>query len=161
MELCGGDTLHFRMARREDAELVDHFIWEMARYEKMEDLCKSSPGAIESYIFDQACAEVEFALVNHKEVGFILYYPNFSTFEARPGIHLEELFVMEEYRGRGIGKALLQRVAQKARERGCGRLEWWCLDWNKPSRDFYEAQGARAQVEWLIYRLEQQALENF
>lgn len=155
------ETLEFRTATREDSELVNQFIWEMARYEKMEDCCKSTPESVAHHIFDGSCAEVEFAMLDGKEVGFILYYPNFSTFEARPGIHLEELFVREEYRGRGIGKALLHQLARKAKEQGCGRLEWWCLDWNKPSRDFYDSQGAVAQTEWLIYRLDKKALESF
>lgn len=98
-------------------------------------------------------AEVLFVLDNGKEVGFALFFHNFSTFLGRAGLYLEDLYVRPEYRGKGYGKALLAKLAQIAVERGCGRLEWWCLDWNKPSIDFYRSLGAQPMDEWTVYRL--------
>ena len=90
---------------------------------------------------------------NEKEVGFALFFHNFSTFLGRAGIYLEDLFVLPEFRKRGYGKALLKRLAAIAVERGCGRLEWWCLDWNKPSIDFYLSLGAEPMSDWTTYRI--------
>ena len=94
-----------------------------------------------------------FAVVDEKEVGFALFFHNFSTFLGRSGVYLEDLYVYPEYRGRGYGKALLTKLAKIAVERGCGRLEWWCLDWNKPSIDFYMSLGAEPMDEWTVYRI--------
>ena len=94
-----------------------------------------------------------FALEDGKEVGFALFFHNFSTFLGKAGIYLEDLFVLSEYRGRGHGKALLSRLAEIACERGCGRLEWSCLDWNKPSIDFYLSLGASPMEDWTVYRV--------
>ena len=88
-----------------------------------------------------------------KEVGFALFFHNFSTFLGRAGIYLEDLFVLPEYRGRGYGKAILRKLASIAVERKCGRLEWWCLDWNKPSIDFYLSLGAEPMKDWTVYRI--------
>lgn len=151
----------FRKADPRDAKLISDFIWKMAEYEKMTDECNASPENMHELIFEKKVAEVIFAVLDNKEVGFALFYPNFSTFVAMPGIHLEELFVLEDYRSKGVGKALLHEVARIAHERGCGRLEWWCLDWNTNARNFYESQGARPQSEWIIYRIDEQTLENF
>ena len=104
-------------------------------------------------LFDQKKAEVIFALENGVEVGFALFFHNFSTFLGRAGIYLEDLFVKPEFRGKGYGKSLLKKLAQIAVERGCGRLEWWCLDWNKPSIDFYLSLGAEPMNEWTTYRI--------
>lgn len=95
------------------------------------------------------------------EVGFALYFYNFSTFLGKAGLYLEDLYVKSEYRGYGYGKAILRKLAQIAVERGCGRLEWWCLDWNQPSIDFYLALGAKPMSEWTVYRLDEETLENF
>jgi GNAT superfamily N-acetyltransferase len=111
-------------------------------------------------IFEKHHAEVIFALEGEKEVGFALYFHNFSTFLGRSGIYLEDLFVLPEYRGKGHGKALLKFLAKTALERGCGRLEWSCLDWNKPSIDFYLSLGAVPMEEWTIYRLTGKTLED-
>ena len=107
---------------------------------------------LEEWIFDKK-TEVIFALYDNKEVGFALFFHNFSTFLERSGIYLEDLFVKEEYRGLGIGKALIGHLASIALERGCGRLEWWCLDWNKPSIDFYLSLGAKPMSDWTVYRV--------
>ena len=108
---------------------------------------------LEEWLFDRQKAEVLFAVADGKEVGFALFFHNFSTFLGRAGVYLEDLYVMPEYRGRGYGRAILRRLAQIAVERGCGRLEWWCLDWNRPSIDFYRSLGAQPMDEWTVYRI--------
>lgn len=158
---CAVEGLSYRKATKADVETVVAFINRMAEYEKMTDVCHATVENIGRTVFDEGAADVEFAVLDGQEVGFVLYYPNYSTFEAKPGIHLEELFVLKEHRGKGIGKALLHHVAQEAVRRGCGRLEWWCLDWNTPSRRFYEKQGAKAQEEWVIYRMDGEQLASY
>ena len=101
-----------------------------------------------------------FALEGDREVGFALFFRNFSTFLGRRGLYLEDLYVLPECRGRGYGKALLRRLAAIAAERGCGRMEWWCLDWNRPSIDFYKSLGAEPMDEWTVYRLTGDTLKN-
>ena len=101
-----------------------------------------------------------FAVKDGEEIGFALFFHNFSTFLGRAGIYLEDLYVKPEYRGNGYGKALLQELARIALERGCGRLEWWCLDWNQPSIDFYLAMGAEPMKDWTVYRVAGEALEK-
>ena len=115
---------------------------------------------LEEWIFDKQKAEVIFALEGEKEIGFALYFHNFSTFLGRAGIYLEDLYVKPEYRGKGYGKAILKKLASIAVERGCGRLEWWCLDWNKSSIDFYLSLGAEPMSEWTIYRIAGETLTN-
>ena len=145
--------MDFRFAERKDTALILRFIIELAAYEKMEDEVVADEKLLEEWIFDKQKAEVIFALENGKEVGFALFFHNFSTFLGRAGIYLEDLYVMPEYRGRGYGKALLKKLAEIAVSRGCGRLEWWCLDWNKPSIDFYLSLGAEAMSDWTVYRI--------
>ena len=128
-------TLTFRFAERKDTTLILRFIRDLARYEKMEDQVTATESLLEEWIFDKQKAEVLFAVVEEKEIGFALFFHNFSTFLGRAGIYLEDLYVMPDYRGHGFGKAILQKLAAIAVERGCGRLEWWCLDWNRPSID--------------------------
>ena len=110
-------------------------------------------------LFDRGNAEVLFALEDGKEVGFALFFHNFSTFLGRAGLYLEDLYVLPEHRGRGYGKALLRQLARIARERGYGRMEWWCLDWNRPSIDFYLSLGAEPMRDWTVYRLSGATLE--
>ena len=152
--------LTFRSAQREDCERILFFIRELAKYEKMEDEVVATPALLEEWIFDKQKAEVIFPTVDGKAVGFALFFHNFSTFLGRAGLYLEDLFILPEYRGKGYGKATLSRLAQIALERGCGRLEWWCLDWNKPSIDFYLSLGAQPMDEWTTYRLTGETLEN-
>ena len=129
------------------------FINELAAYEKMSDDVVATEELLKEWIFEKQKAEVIFAVENGKKVGFALYFHNFSTFLGRAGVYLEDLFVMPEFRGKGYGKALLKELARIAVERGCGRLEWSCLDWNKPSIDFYLSLGATPMSDWTIYRL--------
>ena len=150
----------FRFAERKDAALILHFIKELARYEKLEHEVVATEELLEEWIFDKKKAEVLFAVADGKEIGFALFFHNFSTFLGRAGIYLEDLYVMPEYRGRGYGKALLQKLAEIAVQRGCGRLEWWCLDWNQPSIDFYLSLGAEPMKDWTVYRIAGDSLSN-
>ena len=145
--------LTFRMAERKDAPLILQFIRELARYEKLEQEVVATESLLEEWIFDKGKAEVLFALAGGKEVGFALFFHNFSTFLGRAGLYLEDLYVMPEYRGQGYGKGILRKLAQIALERGCGRLEWWCLDWNTSSIEFYKSLGAISMDEWTTYRI--------
>ena len=150
--------MNFRYAQRQDTELVLQFIKDLAAYERMADEVVATPALLEEWLFEKKIAEVIFVLEEGREVGFALFFHNFSTFLGRGGIYLEDLFVKPEYRGRGYGKALLVKLAQLAQERGCGRLEWWCLDWNKPSIDFYLSMGAQPMSDWTTYRVSGDAL---
>lgn len=147
------DSLSFRNAERKDIPLILQFIKELAEYEKMLDEVVADETTLETWIFDKQKAEVFFALENGKEVGFALFFHNFSTFLGRSGIYLEDLYVKPEFRGKGYGKAILKKLASIAVERGCGRLEWVCLDWNKPSIDFYLSIGAKPMSDWTVYRV--------
>ena len=145
--------LTFRKAERNDTALVLQFIRELAEYEKMQDEVVADVDTLVEWIFDKEKAEVIFAVADGVEVGFALFFHNFSTFLGRAGIYLEDLYVKPEYRGKGIGKAILKKLAYIAVERGCGRLEWCCLDWNRPSIDFYLSLGAKPMSEWTVYRV--------
>lgn len=114
---------------------------------------KADEKTLEEWVFDKQKAEVIFAVVDDEEIGFALFFHNFSTFLGRAGIYLEDLFVKPEHRGKGYGKAILKKLAVIAVERGCGRLEWWCLDWNKPGIDFYLSLGAEPMDDWTVYRI--------
>ena len=146
-------NLEFRTAERKDVPLILSFIKELADYEKMLDEVVADEKTLEEWIFDKQKAEVIFAVEDGREVGFALFFHNFSTFLGRAGIYLEDLYVRPECRGKGYGKAILKKLASIAVERGCGRLEWWCLDWNKPSIDFYLSLGAEKMSDWTVYRI--------
>lgn len=150
----------FRKAQREDVSLILQFIKELAEYEGMLDEVVADTDTLETWIFDRQKAEVIFALENGKEIGFALFFHNFSTFLGKAGIYLEDLYVKPEYRKKGYGKAILCELARIAVERGCGRLEWWCLDWNKPSIDFYLSLGAKPMSDWTVYRISGPTLEK-
>ena len=145
--------VRFRFAEREDTSLVLEFIIELARYEKLEDQVVADVETLERELFDEGGAQVLIAEVDGQPVGFALFFHNFSTFLGRRGLYLEDLYVRPAWRGRGIGRALLARLARIACERGCGRLEWWCLDWNESSIGFYRSLGAEAMDEWTVYRI--------
>lgn len=145
--------LTFRYAERKDTALILKFIKGLAEYEKMLDEIIADEETLEEWIFDRQKAEVIFAVADGREVGFALFFHNFSTFLGRAGIYLEDLFVFPEYRGKGYGKALLKKLASITVERKCGRLEWWCLDWNRPSIDFYLSLGAEPMSDWTGYRV--------
>ena len=151
----------YRFATEKDADTILFFIKCLAEYENMSDLVVSDPQLLREWIFERKKAEVIFAECEGKVVGFALFFHNFSTFLGRAGLYLEDLFVLPEYRGRGFGKGLLRKLAQIAVERECGRFEWVCLDWNKPSIDFYLSLGAEPQSDWTIYRLDGDRLKGF
>ena len=148
----------FRMAVPGDGALILSFIRALADYENMLDQVVATPEVLEEELFQKSRAQVLFALEGGKEVGFALFFHNFSTFLGRAGLCLEDLFVLPAYRGRGYGKGLLAELARIARERNCGRMEWWCLNWNRPSMDFYKALGAQAMDEWTVFRMTEGAM---
>ena len=154
------DQLTFRIAEEQDAGKVLFFIRALAEYEKMENEVIATEELLREWIFEKKKAEVIFPVVDGKEIGFALFFHNFSTFLGRAGLYLEDLFILKEYRGKGYGKATLKELARIAVSRGCGRLEWWCLDWNKPSIDFYRSLGAQPMEEWTTYRLTGETLQN-
>ncbi len=154
------NKLTFRYAERKDVSLILQFIKDLAEYEKMLDEVVADEATLEEWIFDQKKAEVLFAMEEGKEVGFALFFHNFSTFLGRAGLYLEDLFVQPEHRGKGYGKQILQKLASIAVERKCGRLEWWCLDWNQPSIDFYLSLDAEPMSDWTVYRIAGDTLQN-
>lgn len=149
-----------RPAERGDVGLILRFIRELAEYEKLSDQVVATEELLEDWLFDKQKAEVLFACVDGREAGFALFFHNFSTFLGRAGIYLEDLYVDEAWRGRGCGKALLRELARIALERGCGRLEWSCLDWNTPSIGFYLSLGAKPMEGWTVYRVTGDALKE-
>lgn len=149
-----------RKAEREDAALVLEFIKGIAKYEKMENEVEATVELLEEQLFDKGRAEVIFAMEDGKEVGFALFFHNFSTFVGRGGLYLEDLYVYPEYRGKGYGKALFLELVRIANERKCGRMEWVCLNWNTPSIEFYRSLGAVPLDEWTTYRLDEKGIER-
>ena len=152
--------LTFRFAEERDTPLILDFIRRLADYEHLLDQVVADEATLADQLFGKKNAEVLFALENGKEVGFALFFHNFSTFLGRAGLYLEDLFVLPEHRGKGYGKAILQRLAAISRERGCGRMEWWCLDWNQPSIGFYKSLGAETMSDWTVYRLTGEILRD-
>ncbi len=151
----------FRPAVPGDETLLLDFIRALARYEQMEDQVTATPDILREWIFRRQKAEVIFPVVEGKEVGYALFFHNFSTFHGKAGLYLEDLFILPAFRGRGYGRALLEEVARVAVERGCPRLEWACLDWNRPSIDFYtKRMGATPLADWTLYRLTGEALRQ-
>ena len=150
----------FRFATRQDVALILNFIKNLAEYENMSSDVIADEKTLKEWIFDKQKAEVIFALEDGIEVGFALFFHNFSTFLGRAGIYLEDLFVLPNYRKRGHGKALIKEIARIAVERGCGRLELSCLDWNTPSIDFYLSLGATKMDDWTVYRFTGNSLKN-
>jgi len=152
--------MKIRYAEETDTRMILDFIRKLAVYEKLESEVVATPELLKEWIFEKKKAEVIFAMEEDKEVGFALFFHNFSTFLGRAGIYLEDLFVLPEYRGKGYGKGLLCKLAEITCERGCGRLEWSCLDWNQPSIDFYKSMGAVPMDEWTVYRVTGEILVN-
>ncbi len=146
-------TFAIRRAEEKDVAKILFFINGIAEYEKMTDEVVVTEQALKEWLFEKKIAEVLFAVEDGEEVGFALFFPNFSTFLGRGGLYLEDLYVMPEYRGKGHGKALFQRLAEIAVERNYGRIEWRCLNWNEPSVEFYYSLGAVALDEWTTFRL--------
>ncbi|HEV2272184.1 MAG TPA: GNAT family N-acetyltransferase [Steroidobacteraceae bacterium] len=159
MSANSDDTIIVRPATRDDVPLVLEFIRELARYEHLEHEVSASATELREALFgERRYAEVVFACSGGEPLGFALFFHNFSTFQGRPGIYLEDLFVRPQARGRGIGKRLLVHLARTAVERRCARLEWAVLDWNEPSIGFYRSLGAVPMDEWTTFRLTGEAL---
>ncbi len=170
-ECSGSSPTHFtrlptasftiRPAGPDDAEVLANLVRDLAIYEKLEHLAQATPDDFRWHLFGpRPAAEAALAEVGGEPAGFALWFSNFSTFRGQPGLYLEDIFVRPEFRGRGIGKALLASLARLAVERGCGRLEWSVLDWNAPSIAFYRALGARPMDEWTVYRLDEEPLRR-
>ena len=149
-----------RKATINDCDKILWFIQQLAIYEKMLDDVVATEELLQEWLFEKQQAEVIFVTENDKEVGFALFFHNFSTFVGRGGLYLEDLFVLESHRHKGYGKLLLKTLAQIALERNCGRMEWCCLNWNQPSIDFYLSLDAQPMEEWTTYRLSGQTLKN-
>jgi len=148
----------FRFAERDDCDLILSFIRKLAEYEKLENEVVATKELLAEWLFDKRIAEVLFAVVDGQEVGFALFFPSFSTFLGRAGLYLEDLYVLIEHRGRGIGTAMLRELAGIAIKRGYGRFEWACLDWNTPSIELYKSLGAEEMSDWTTFRLSGNAL---
>ena len=152
--------LTFRYAEETDLGLLLRFIKELAEYERLLDDVVATEDTLREWLFEKKNAEAFFAVADGTEVGFCVYFHNFSTFVGRAGIFIEDIYVKPEHRGRGYGKAMMKKIAEIANERGCGRLEWACLDWNEPSISFYASLGARPMDEWTVYRMAGDALKG-
>lgn len=146
--------INIRLATPEDVPTILAFIQGLAEYEKLADQVVATEDKLKHTLFgDKRYAEVVIAEYNQQAAGFALFFHNYSTFLAKPGIYLEDLFVLPDFRGKGLGKVLLSYLAKLAVERDCGRLEWSVLDWNQPAIDFYQAQGATMLHDWRINRV--------
>lgn len=144
-----------------DAQTIVDLIKAIAEYEKLSDQVQATPETIIEYLFShKSYAECIIAFEKNEPIGFALFFHNFSTFVSKPGIYLEDLFVLESHRGKGYGKKLLIQVIALAKQRNCGRVDWSVLNWNKPAIDFYESLGATAMNEWTTYRLNEETIST-
>lgn len=155
-----GKNMEIRKACPKDVPQILEFIKGIARYEKMENEVIATEKMLHEWLFQKEVAEVVFAEEDGKAVGFALYFHNFSTFVGKAGIYLEDLYVFPEHRGKGYGKALFLHLTKTALERGCGRMEWVCLNWNQPSIDFYRSMGAISLDDWKTYRLTENTIKE-
>lgn len=146
-------AINFRPATRSEVPLILQFIKELADYEGLLEEVVATEALLTEWLFDKEKAEVIFGVVAEEIVGFALFFHNFSTFLGRSGIYLEDLYIRSNYRGSGYGTAFIKELAWITKERGCGRLEWWCLDENHPSIAFYQSLGAEPMAEWTVFRL--------
>lgn len=155
------NPFEIKFATVDDVPTILTFIKELAEYEKLAHEVMATEDILRETLFgDKAHAEVIIAYQNTNPIGFALFFHNFSTFLGKPGIYLEDLYVRPEMRGAGIGQQLLSFLAKLAKERNCGRLEWWVLDWNEPAINFYKRIGAIPMNEWTVYRVTGQALDD-
>ncbi|TGE38671.1 GNAT family N-acetyltransferase [Desulfosporosinus fructosivorans] len=149
-----------RFAEINDVSLILEFIKELASYEKMLHEVVATEEILRESLFERKIAEVIIGEYENQPIGFALFFHNFSTFLGKPGIYLEDLYVKPEMRGKGLGRIILSFLAKIALDRKCGRLEWWCLDWNEPSVKFYKKLGAVPMDEWTVYRVDDEPLEK-
>jgi GNAT superfamily N-acetyltransferase len=154
-------NFEIKPATIKDAQTIVDLIKAIAEYEKLSDQVQATTETIIEYLFSQkSYAECIIAFENNEPIGFALFFHNFSTFVSKPGIYLEDLFVLESHRGKGYGKKLLLQLIALAKQRNCGRVEWSVLNWNKPAIDFYESLGATAMNEWTTYRLNEETINK-
>ncbi|MBN2722437.1 MAG: GNAT family N-acetyltransferase [Deltaproteobacteria bacterium] len=153
MEYVIDKNITVRFAHENESGIILQFIKELAEFEKLPDHVTATQELIHKSIFINKRAEVLFCEYKHEIVGFALFFHNYSTFLAKPGLYLEDLYVKPEFRSRGIGMSFFNVLSKIARERNCGRIEWWCLNWNKKAIDFYLKLGAKAMDEWIVYRV--------
>lgn len=153
-------SFSIREATPGDTPVILHLIRQLAIYEKLEDAVTATEEMLHEQLFERHCAKVLIGEEDGRPVGFALYFFNFSTFLAKPGLYLEDLFVEPEYRGKGYGKALLTALAGIAKERNCGRMEWSVLDWNSAAIAFYKSLNAVPMEEWTVFRLDDRAIDQ-
>ena len=144
-----------RLALEKDLDLIIYFINKIAEYEKMSNDVVLDKETLRDYLFNKKIAKCKFIMEDNKEVGFALYFYNFSTFKGKAGLYLEDIFILEEYRHKGYGKKLFLELVKEAKENNLGRMEWTCLNWNEPSIKFYKSLGAISLDEWKTYRLDE------
>jgi GNAT superfamily N-acetyltransferase len=149
-----------RLAGKDDTKLILGFIRKLAEYEKLSHEVVATEDVLNDSLFVKHQAEVMIGEFDGRPMAFALFFHNFSTFLGKANLYLEDLFVDEEHRGLGFGRAMFACLARIAVERGCGRLDWWCLDWNEPSIAFYRKMGARPMADWTVYRVAGKALED-
>ena len=154
------NKIEIRFAKESETEKILYFIKKIAEYEHMEDQVEATAETLRKSIFERREAEALFVSLDGKDVGFAVFFQNFSTFVGKAGIWLEDLYVLPEYRGKGCGEALFSYLAGVAKERGCKRFEWCCLNWNQPSIEFYRAHGAKPMSEWTTWRLSGKELDK-
>ena len=154
------NNFKLRFAEEDDTKLILDFIKELADYEKLLNEVVATEEVLNDSLFVQKRAEVIVGEYDGKPVGFALFFHNFSTFLGKPGIYLEDLYIKPEMRGKGLGKIMLSFLGKLAVKRNCGRLEWWCIDWNEPSIKFYKEMCAKPMDEWTVYRVDDIALSN-
>ena len=152
------EMISYRKAIRSDISLILHFIKELARYEDKLDEVIVTEAWLEQWMFEENKLEVLFVLENGVEVGLASYYYSFATFSGNAGFFIEDLFILPDYRGKGYGKGLLKKLADIGLNKGCGLMEWRCLNWNENSIAFYESLGAKVLDEWSTYRVSGDAL---
>ena len=149
-----------RKAQPGDAGLVLYFIKKLAEYEKLLDQVEADEETLHQSLFVKKAAQVLIAEEDGVPIGYALYFYNFSTFTGRPGLYIEDVFILPEYRGKGYGTQIFRRLANIALEEGCARMEWICLDWNEPSLQFYRNMGAVPMDEWTVQRLSEETLRK-
>ena len=159
-KIAYNENFQIRKATREDVPLIFSFIKELAEYEKMSNDVIATEEILEEWIFNKNHAEALIGEYEGVPVGFALYFYNFSTFIGRAGLYIEDIYIKPEMRGKGFGKIFFHTLTSIALELGCGRMEWSCLDWNKPSIDFYRSMGAIPMDEWTVYRLTEEAMRK-
>lgn len=154
------EQLVFKTATEEDVPVILDFIKQIATYEKMLDKVTATEESLKETIFDNNRAEALLIELDNQVIGYIVYFFNYSTFIGREGIFIEDLYIKPEYRGQGIGKKCFEYIVHIAKEHKCERVEWTCLDWNEPSLKFYKTIGAKQKNEWIIHRLDKEAIDR-